>query len=479
LFLTVDSVVLVALADRVDRQLTPSREGDCMRNVSRYLVLGGLVVGAQGCATDSTDPELGTTEQHAIGDPFAKTDPTAFAAARANFAEPEDINDGLGPVFNERSCGNCHSTPAIGGSGSQVERRYGAVADGTFFGYDRDPDNEGGTLRQLFSVGTYTNGDVTCTIPVEHEPGTATVHNVGRRTTPLFGLGLVDAMPDAWFEFLASTEPAGVRGVVQRTVPAFPDPRDPNQDLTTPRVARFGLKGGVPNLLTFSADAYANEMGITTQSCYRGTSILAFAFDNQSNNVAAPEGCNGGDLAPANPAGDPQVPEFTDDVVGDCDNGRTELQGDLANFLFFMENLAPPPRAVTNPIQFAIGAGQFVNAGCAGCHSAIPFITPAQPFNGVPGNRVFFPFSDFLAHDMGTLGDGIGATGDQVATTRLMRTPPLWGARFNTLFLHDGRATTIRDAILAHDGQGAASRDAFGHLSRVNQNAIIAFVNSL
>ena len=91
----------------------------------------------------------------------------------------------------------------------------------------------------------------------------------------------------------------------------------------------------------------------------------------------------------------------------------------------------------------------------------------------------FFPFSDFLVHDMGSLGDGIGSTGDTVATTRQMRTAPLWGARFNTQFLHDGRAKTVRDAILAHDGQGLAARNVFAAMSTTDQNFLIRFVNSI
>ena len=91
----------------------------------------------------------------------------------------------------------------------------------------------------------------------------------------------------------------------------------------------------------------------------------------------------------------------------------------------------------------------------------------------------FFPFSDFLVHDMGSLGDGIGATGDSVATTRLMRTAPLWGIRFNTQLLHDGRAHSVREAVLAHDGQGRDARDAFVALGAIGQSLIITFVNSL
>jgi CxxC motif-containing protein (DUF1111 family) len=455
--------------------------------MKRYLKTAGTsalaLTAMAGCisadASDQPDDNTGVTEQAAtnIGDPLPGTDPTVFAAAAANFAAEEEITDGLGPVFNERACGNCHGIPVLGGSGTQIERRFGQVTNGVFFGYDGGSDNEGGTLRQLFSNGTYTNGTTTCTIPVEHEPATATVHNVGRRALPLFGLGLVDAMPDSFFDFLASIEPVATRGTVLRAVPQFPDARDPNQSLTATRVARFGIKDQQTNLVSFSGDAYINEMGISTQSCFRGTMILAFANDNQSNNVHPKAGCNDGDLAPAQTI--PGVPQFTDDAVGSCAGGLSQVQDDLENFRTFMERMAPPPPDLSDPISTAIGAIDFGVAGCGNCHVGVPFVTPSAPFNGVPGNMTFFPFSDFLVHDMGSLGDGIGNTGDTVAKTRQMRTVPLWGTRFNTQFLHDGRAKTVRDAILAHDGQGLAARNAFAAMSSSDQNFLIRFVNSI
>jgi len=229
----------------------------------------------------------------------------------------------------------------------------------------------------------------------------------------------------------------------------------------------------------FSGDAYDNEMGITTQSCFNGTSILEFAVENNPNNIPAPEGCNGGDLAVAQPPGVPDVPVFVDDAVGPCDGGRTEVQDDLILFTLFMESLAPPPLDIDDPLNFLRGGIRFVGVGCAGCHTPGPYFTPANPFNGVPGRFPFAPFSDFLAHDMGSLGDRIGQSGDPEAQTRLMRTQPLWGARFNTSFLHDGRAATIEEAIQAHDGQGAAARNAFNALGTNDRNALVIFVNSI
>jgi len=443
-----------------------------------------VLLGGAGCGHEAEIGQEGSItavqqEVGQIGDVLPGTDPVEFEEAADAFAEVELIEDGLGPTFNEAACGNCHTTPVMGGSGEQIERRFGRVTNGIFFGFDSDEENEGGTLRQLFSNGTYVSGTTTCTIPVDVEPSSANVNNVGRRTTPLFGLGLVDAMPDWWFDFLRSIEPSDVRGVVQRVPVALPDPRDPTQGIGTLRVGRFGHKGLVPSLTVFSGDAYDNEMGITTQSCFNGTSILEFAVENHPNNIPPPAGCNGGDLALAQPPGVPDVPEFVDDPVGPCTGGRTEIQDDIVLFAFFMEHLAPPPVRITDLGGFLRGAYAFGKAKCAGCHTPIPFVTPAQPFNGVPGNFVFQPFSDFLGHDMGALGDGIGASGDSVATTRIMRTAPLWGARFNTSFLHDGRATTIRDAILFHDGQAAGAREAFNRLTSREQNDLVTFLNSI
>ena len=456
--------------------------------MQRYLMsvaTSSLALAYAGCvgsedASDAKDDtvQVAATQQAVtvIGDPLPGTNAEAFAEAKANFIQEEDISDGLGPVFNENSCAKCHGIPTVGGSGNQIERRYGSITNGVFFAYDRAPENEGGTLRQLFSNGTFVNPDnnKTCNVPVEHEPADANVHNVGRRALPLFGLGLVDAMPDGFFDLLVALEPGSTRGTVSRKAPDFPDSRDSAQGIGVPRVQRFGIKNQQTNLVSFAGDAYINEMGISTQSCFKGHAIMAFATDNQANNAAVDDSCNGGDLKPRNADG-----SYTDDVVGDCSGGLDEVQDDMANFRTFMEHLAPPPQDLSDPLGFAGGAIVFAISGCTNCHSPVPFVTPPHPFNGVPGNFVFFPFSDFATHDMGSLGDRIGNTGDSEATTRKMRTSPLWGTRFNTQLLHDGRAKTVRAAILAHDGQGKAARDTFASLPTDAQNLLIRFVNSL
>jgi len=118
-----------------------------------------------------------------------------------------------------------------------------------------------------------------------------------------------------------------------------------------------------------------------------------------------------------------------------------------------------------------LGEGVFFVVGCEGCHRSLLRTGP----NAVAAlNKVYFrPFSDFLLHDMGSLGDGITSG---VAGPRLMRTAPLWGVRGKSKMLHDGRATTIAEAVGFHDGQGAAARNAFAALTATQQAQIVAFL---
>jgi len=155
-----------------------------------------------------------------------------------------------------------------------------------------------------------------------------------------------------------------------------------------------------------------------------------------------------------------------------------------------MTALAPAPRDFSNQIEVTRGQPLFTSTGCSGCHVTTTFRTPANParldIDGtgeetirVPGNFAFNPYSDFLMHDMGALGDGIGNAGDTAGVARRMRTQPLWGIRFQNKLLHDGRCSDIACAIRAHDGQGAAARNAFNALSAANQHSLTEFVRSL
>ena len=445
-------------------------------------VCGSLILSAgvgAGCAAapgdeDDEAPAFSAVEQDitaVAGDPLPGIAAADFAAARDAFATVEGLDDGLGPIFNEKACGNCHTQGATGGAGVQIERRFGRVSNGVFDSLA----SKGGSLRQLFTVGSFTglNGQA-CNVPLEVEPSTATVHNVGRLTTPLFGAGLMDTVSDATIQANANAQPTSVRGTISRVKVLLPNPDDPSQVLNGTRTGKFGWKAGVASLVQFSADAYVNEMGITTQHCIGGVSVTAFATESKPNGIAQPLGCD--DRAPPQPAGN-GVPAGTDDAVGSCAGGLTQLQDDVEEFFDFMTFLAPAPRLPIDPNVNLQGGTVFNRIGCAQCHLLKDYVTPSHPANGVPGNMLFRPRTDFLLHDIGT-GDGIGNDGDSVATTNRIRTAPLWGLHHRTKLLHDGRASTIEQAISFHGGQASASRSAFNALSTSDRNAMLTAMKS-
>ncbi|HXU00580.1 MAG TPA: di-heme oxidoredictase family protein, partial [Polyangia bacterium] len=221
-----------------------------MRGPTIGIALAGLalVFAASSCADLKDDTQ--SSENLALGDALPGTNATQFAAAKANFQAAEGAPDGLGPIFNERSCMFCHQTGAVGGAGENIERRYGTLTNGVF-----DPlANTGGSLRQLFSLGVFTVGNgQNCQSGIDANPAPGATIFAGRVTTPLFGLGLVDSLPDSAFDTLAGREPAAVRGIVNRVSIALPNPLDASQSVGSTRVGRFGWKAGVPNLGQFSA----------------------------------------------------------------------------------------------------------------------------------------------------------------------------------------------------------------------------------
>ncbi len=162
------------------------------------------------------------------------------------------------------------------------------------------------------------------------------------------------------------------------------------------------------------------------------------------------------------------MPGTDDDFAtenNNCAGGVNELQDDVANFTFFMTHLAPPP-----PVAIVAGTAQdrgrtlFNSTAlqCSGCHRNDADIFVSTTAGGIQAGIVFHPYSDFLVHDMGTLGDGIGNAGDSVAVTRRMRTAPLWGLRSRNMLLHDGRTTRSRRG----DHGAQRRRERPGHRGR-------------
>ena len=392
------------------------------RVLLRVLLPAGVVLGSAALVstTSPSPPDFGQPFAGLTAEELAR-----FDAGKDEFLEVETVADGVGPVFNDVSCATCHSVPEVGGGSPRLETRFGALtATGAF-----DPLAQfGGSLIQEQGIGAAGE----CNYVAEVVPPQATIV-AKRRTTPLFGLGLVDAVPDSTYLSIAYGEQFdkdGIGGIPSVVV---------NPETGRRAVGKFGWKGQNATLHVFAGDAYVNEMGITNPT-----------FPN--------ENCPQGDCASlaCNPA-----PDVNDDghaVIG---------------FTDFMTFLAPPPRGPINGAAI-LGESVFQNIGCASCHRAT--LRTGVNASAALNQMTFHPYSDFLLHDMGSLGDGIT---QNRATGRLMRTAPLWGVRKLTTFLHDGRATTLDQAILAHGGQGRKARDRFTRLSWFERSRLIAFLNSL
>jgi CxxC motif-containing protein (DUF1111 family) len=439
------------------------------------IAIGGAA-GAVSCASASPGEEGTATsvEQALLGDSLPGTNATTFAAAKTNFNSTESNVDGLGPIFNANACGTCHQNGALGGAGQQVESRYGKLTNGAF----DTMASTGGSLRQLFGIGGFNVGGVNCQSGTDANPAPGATIFAGRVTTPLFGLGLVDSLPDSAFDTLASREATAIRGIANRVSIALANPSDSSQSNGATRVGRFGWKAGVPDLAQFAADAYLNEMGITTTHCNRGVPNLSFATENRANRA--------GTNALINGCPDDQHPGVDDDFAAannNCSGGLNQLQDDVNNFTFFMAHLAPPPAPViTAGTAQDRGRTLFNSASlaCNGCHRTDSDVFVSTSAGGVPAGIVFAPYSDFLVHDMGTLGDNIGLNdGDSVAVTRRMRTAPLWGLHSRNKLLHDGRTSDRGAAIQAHSGQAAASATAYNALTTAQQSDLLAFLGVL
>ena len=205
----------------------------------------------------------------------------------------------------------------------------------------------------------------------------------------------------------------------------------------------------MPTSADFSADAYLNEMGITTTWCISGQVNNAFATENRANRARHQRGHQ---RLPRRP-----VPGIDDDLAAEnnnCAGGLNELQDDVELFTFFMATWRRAPRGIDNSTAAAsrCSTARAATAATVGRRHFVSTTDGAQRI-------AFQPFSDFLVHDMGTLGDGIGNDGDSVAVTRRMRTAPLWGLRFrNKQAARRAHLQHRRAPSQAHDGQGAAAR---------------------
>jgi CxxC motif-containing protein (DUF1111 family) len=365
-----------------------------------------------------------------IGDPLAGISSRQFEEFRLgldDFLEVETSEEGLGPAFNGTSCAVCHNVPVVGGSGTIAEIRA-AGRDAAGRPVPLSPDGE--TLFQLFSIPTHG-----CQVILPPEA----VIIARRIPIPLFGAGLVEAIPDGTIMALADPDDRDGDGVSGRASVI----RDVETGDT--RVGRFGWKAQHATLLTFGADAYRNEMGITND-LFREE--LGFGVSAEQ-------------YRRCDPTPDPE----------DAIDPATRRRG-IDNFASFMRFLAPVPRVPDTP-QTQEGQRLFSAIGCATCHTP-SMVTGPNP-EALFDRQIVPLFSDLLLHDIGT-GDSIPQA---VASPDEIRTPALWGLRVRRPLLHDGRAATIEEAIRSHAGEATAARRRYEGLPASSVEALLTFLRSL
>jgi Di-haem oxidoreductase, putative peroxidase len=370
---------------------------------------------------------------HSTNSPKIPADECSFAAALGEFDGHESFAEGIGPVYNATGCGECHGNPIIGGTSQVAERRAGFFSPSTGF-----VEHPGGSLIHDRSI--YLEGHPSIQETINANSNVFTF----RLSQSILGDGFVEAIGGPTLALIAALQPSSMRGQTIN-VPVFEQPG-------TTRVGRFGWKNQQASLTSFSADAYLNEMGITSP---------LQPTENTSN---------------GNPVDDY-------DEVADPDNSGVDVE---LFALFMRSTKAPPvdPELAAAPDAVA-GSALFNQVGCNVCHTrTITTDAPGTVINGgalivsrTLGGKRIHPFGDFLLHDIGT-GDGIVQNGG-ASTRNKVRTAPLWGLRARGRFMHDGLSQNVEDAISRHDNQALNSRRAFKALSLSDQRRVLAFLRSL
>lgn len=397
-------------------------------------------------------------------------DDATHTADLAKFDETEAVADGLGPLYNAQSCRECHQNPTSGGSSQVGELRVGHRGPDGKFQNPEIPINRG---AEIIKGRSLVNDRAIC--PNAAFPGTEIQERVPdsekirtfRVSLNLLGDGFVEAVPDQTFVDLAKDQCKKTHDKICGQVLYVPIVEAPGQT----GVGRFGWKDQQASLLSFSADAYLNEMGITSR-------LQPDEVTNLCNAVSEPN-----------------------------DKPGSDGLSDIDHFARFMRATEAPARdaqlAMTPKARE--GAELFDKIGCDHCHVQTLTTAPAgTKINGgaftVPdalAGKQFHPYGDFLLHNVGT-GDGIvqsmtehygkkmySITWKNLSipefenTANKIRTAPLWGVRLHSRLMHDGASVTLLDAILRHRGEAEQVTDKFEKLKPSEKEALLEFLRSL
>jgi CxxC motif-containing protein (DUF1111 family) len=366
-----------------------------------------------------------------------------FSLDQAIFEQREDPSLGLGPVFNATSCSECHQNPVTGGPSQITEVRVGHRDNNGNFVNPTVTINDGAAT---ISGRSLINDRAVCPQAQEHVPDSEDIHAL-RAVLNTLGDGFVEAIDDNTLIAIASNQPTLSDGMIKGEAIQVPVLEAPGQT----RIGRFGWKNQHASLLSFIADAYLNEMGVTSRlKPVDTTNVCKVKAD----------------------------PEDTPDSLG---------MANIDHFAQFVRGTKVPPRDTTLAATADAQAGQqlFEKIGCSICH--VQSITTAPAGTVVDGgmftvpealaNKVIHPFSDFLLHDVGT-GDGIVQAGPQDTANKL-RTVPLWGLRMKARFMHDLASLTLNDAIRRHEGEAKHVEHRFRNLTNAERQQLVTFLKSL
>jgi len=455
-------------------------------------VLGAYLAAVSGIAQaqkKAVDPGVRTGAAGAGGPlkGLSAAESAYFEDGRARFAEIETVtggqNNGLGPRFNADQCLSCHAQPAGGGSSPAanplipLSTANGARNIVPWFITPRGPVREArfkrgtngapdGEVHAIFVISgrrdaAGCNIDQPTFVPAGN-PITGQGGNPNltfRIPTPMFGAGLIEAIPDS--EILANMR-ANIAVKSQLGIGGRPNAHlsgNVNLSANDGTITRFGWKAQNKSLLIFAAEAYNVEMGVTNQ-----------LFPQERDESA---GC----VLNA-------TPEDTLNFTA-ASNSGTAVVSDIEAFANFMRMLAPPTPAPETP-STQMGRAIFVRVGCAHCHTPSMTTAPRVASGGGPGPSAALSsqtanlYSDLLIHHMGKgLADGItqGAAGPDE-----FRTAPLWGVGQRIWFLHDGRTNNLLEAIDDHRSPGSEASqvvERFRKLKPKDQQDLINFLRSL
>lgn len=386
------------------------------------------------------------------------------------FDDVESVADGLGPLYNAQSCRECHQNPTSGGASQVSELRVGHLGpDGRF----RNPDIPIGRGTDTVPGRTLINDRAICPNAAfpdseiqERVPDTETIRTF-RASLNLLGDGYVEAVADQTLLDIARQQRQQTGGKIRGQALRVPIVEAPGNT----GVGRFGWKDQHASLLSFSGDAYLNEMGITT-TLFPDEVVAACNTASEPNDEPGPDGLS-----------------------------------DVDRFARFMRATKAPARDSLLAAMPAAtqGSGLFDSIGCVTCHVRTLVTAPeGTVINGgrdtvsaALGAKTFHPFGDFLLHDVGT-GDGIAIAVPEhygrtfarftwqafsmdslLGARNKVRTAPLWGVRLRPRLMHDAASLTFRDAIVRHRGEASDVTNRFLRLSRSQQAAILDFLKSL